>query len=146
MTGSLAQGAEPGGDEACVRFGRRPDRHVRPASVEVEKPIAPPPATKLRPTWNVETTVEPAATASGSTSVACWAPGAFVVSAEIRTSLGPGACARPVEAAPARHRPARAAKKALRLPPRLIRLDLDFLSRPTKRRRTQVWQRLSALT
>ena len=63
---------------------------MRPASVEVEKPIAPALPPKYRPTWNVETILEPAATASGSTSVACWPFGVAVVSVEIRTSLGAG--------------------------------------------------------
>jgi hypothetical protein len=39
--GSLAAFEGPGGDVACVIPGRSPDRHVRPPSPEVAKPIAP---------------------------------------------------------------------------------------------------------
>ena len=39
--GSLAAFEGPGGVVACVIPGRRPERHVRPASVDVAKPIAP---------------------------------------------------------------------------------------------------------
>ena len=80
-TGSLArvQGPPP-----TVTPGSSPERHVRPASLDAANPIASAPPLTKRPTWKVETTVEPNAAADGSTSVRCW-PSPGVVSTESRS-------------------------------------------------------------
>src|SRR5262245_40260423 len=49
--------------------GRRPLVQCAPLSVEVAKPIAQAPPSKIRPTWKVATIVEPFEKVSGSTSV-----------------------------------------------------------------------------
>src|SRR6266545_7155932 len=85
--GSLARGASPGGLDALVRAGRMPDRHVRPASVDVAQPIPAAPPSLKRPTWKLATAVELQPATLGSTSVWCW-PGALVsVSTEIRLEM-----------------------------------------------------------
>src|SRR3954452_14329410 len=71
--GSLARCHCPRGEEKTVSAGRRPCRHVRPASRETEKPVFSDPPSAKRPTWNTATTVEPHAKLSGSTSLACCA-------------------------------------------------------------------------
>src|SRR5215467_13521124 len=56
-----------------VRPGRKPGSpQVAPPSPERAKPMSVEPPLTNRPTWNVATTVLPAAKVSGSTSVACW--------------------------------------------------------------------------
>ena len=64
--------------------GRRPDRHVRPASSDDAQPMRPAPPSSKRPTWNVATTVDPKEKLSGSAMLACWAPATRVVSRAIR--------------------------------------------------------------
>src|SRR3954468_1092240 len=49
--------------------GSRPLVHVVPLLVDVAKPMAHAPPSKMRPTWNAETIVEPFENVSGSTSV-----------------------------------------------------------------------------
>jgi hypothetical protein len=63
----------PASPDVAVRPGRKPlVPQVLPPSVEREKPISVAPPLKKRPTWNADTTVDPADSVSGSTSVACW--------------------------------------------------------------------------
>src|SRR3954453_24176143 len=52
--------------------GREPEVQVRPPSPERAQPTSEEPPLKKRPTWKAETTVEPYANVSGSTSVRCW--------------------------------------------------------------------------
>src|SRR5438128_7469876 len=73
MEGSLARAYVGfGGVELTVAEGRKPLVQLLPPSVEVAKPMSEAPPLKKRPTWKVETKVEPEAKVSGSTSVACW--------------------------------------------------------------------------
>ena len=52
---------------------RKPKLQVAPESFEVAKPMSEEPPLATRPTWKVETIVEPCTKVSGSTSVRCWA-------------------------------------------------------------------------
>src|SRR5437016_2415876 len=56
--------------DVAVSPGRNPE--VCAPWVDVAQPMSVEPPLKKRPTWNAETTVEPLAKVSGSTSVACW--------------------------------------------------------------------------
>src|SRR5437899_8886675 len=62
----------PVGVEKGVVPGRKPLVKPFPPLIEVAKPMSEAPPLKKRPTWKVETKVEPEAKVSGSTSVACW--------------------------------------------------------------------------
>src|SRR5215475_10584399 len=68
MDGSLTRSAEPP-PAYLVMPGSRPLVHVLPLSVDVAKPIVQAPPSKMRPTWNTATIVEPLEKVSGSTSV-----------------------------------------------------------------------------
>ena len=59
ITGSLARNHSPTGVELDVSEGRRPERHVRPASREVAKPMFAAAPSRIRPTWKTETIVDP---------------------------------------------------------------------------------------
>ena len=72
-TGSLTANDCPGGDEKIDSPGSKPERHVRPASSDVENPMFPAPPSSNRPDWKTVTTVEPKAKLSGSTCVSCCA-------------------------------------------------------------------------
>src|SRR2546430_14237744 len=56
-----------------VMPGRKPLVHVAPPLVDVAKPMFDEPPPNTRPTWKVETIVEPKLYVSGSTSVLCCA-------------------------------------------------------------------------
>ena len=45
------------------------------------------PPSKMRPTWEVTTSVEPKANVSGSTAVACWPEGSSVVNGSVMTAV-----------------------------------------------------------
>src|SRR5258708_37666391 len=62
----------PDGVAKGVVPGRKPLVKLLPPLVEVANPISEAPPLKKRPTWKVETRVEPKAKVSGSTSVRCW--------------------------------------------------------------------------
>lgn len=62
----------PGGVKIVVVPGRKPFLKLFPPLVEVANPMSEEPPLKKRPTFQVETKVEPEAKVSGSTSVACW--------------------------------------------------------------------------
>src|SRR5712692_8323064 len=62
----------PGGVAKGVVPGRKPLVQLLPPCVDEAKPMSEAPPLKKRPTWKVETIVEPKAKVSGSTSVRCW--------------------------------------------------------------------------
>src|SRR5216684_583309 len=62
----------PAGVAKGVVPGRKPLVKLLPSLVDVAKPMSEAPPLKKRPTWKVETIVEPKAKVSGSTSVRCW--------------------------------------------------------------------------
>src|SRR6266496_4421227 len=62
----------PVGVEKGVVPGRKPLVKLLPPLVDVAKPMLEAPPLKKRPTWKVETMVEPEDKVSGSTSVLCW--------------------------------------------------------------------------
>src|SRR5260370_16492945 len=62
----------PDGVAKGVVPGRKPLVKLWLPLVEVANPISEAPPLKKRPTWMVETRVEPKAKVSGSTSVRCW--------------------------------------------------------------------------
>src|SRR5215467_6885797 len=68
---SLTAKNGPAGVETTVVEGRKPWLQEMPPLCEVAQPMLQEPPLKMRPTWNVATTVEPKAKVSGSTSVAC---------------------------------------------------------------------------
>src|SRR5437879_11885366 len=62
----------PASVEKGVVPSRKPLVKLLPPLLEVANPMSEAPPLKKRPTWKVETKVEPEAKVSGSTSVACW--------------------------------------------------------------------------
>jgi hypothetical protein len=70
--GSLMALNDPGGLATVVVPGRNPLVQVVPPSVERAQPMLADPPPKTRPTWKVETIVEPKLKVSGSTWVRCW--------------------------------------------------------------------------
>src|SRR5581483_2536038 len=67
--GSVARSNAP--PSAFVIPGNGPCVQVAPLSVDVAKPTSVAPPSKKRPVWKAETTVDPAANVSGSTSAWC---------------------------------------------------------------------------
>src|SRR5205809_7903013 len=97
--GSLTRSYGSAAPALKVRPGRKPGvPQVAPPSPERAKPMSVAPPLKKRPTWNVPTTVLPAAKVSGSTSVACWLVG-FVNGSLLTRVSGTLASAAPTGAA-----------------------------------------------
>src|SRR5262245_21694055 len=137
-----------------VRPGKKPVvPQVAPPSPERAKPMSVAPPLKKRPTWNVATTVLPAAKVSGSTSVACRlvgfvnvslltcvsatlasaAPTGAAKTATTATATAPGKAFQYLTAcSPQRGRPRRRQQEARQAPPSRHRSPRSWASLPGK--------------
>ena len=112
--------------------GNSPERHERPLSVDVAHPIAVAPPPSIRPTWNADTTVDPALKVSGSTTLECCAT--VPVSGSVNTIRPVSAAAAATPRARAQARPtsktARATSQRCYARPAATRPRLPTRGRP----------------